>query len=166
MIKLEKFTKQDFQRLINWINSEEELITFAGPGFSFPLDNNQLLEYITSDTRQIFKVIDVGSNIVIGHCELNNINFTTKSARVCRFLIGEKSFRDKGYCKIILNKLISFAFNELGLKTLTLKVYRQNTKAVECYEKCGFKINGIIHKSYVRENIYWASLIMGLKNET
>lgn len=161
MIKLDKFTEEDFQRLIGWIHSEEELICFGGPGFSFPLDNKQLQEYINSDSRVIFKVVDEKSNLVIGHCELNNINHTTHSARICRVLIGDKTYRNKGYCKLIIKELINYAINELKLNSLTLKVYQKNIKAVECYKNCGFEIKGTIHKSYVRENTYWTSLIMG-----
>lgn len=166
MIKLEKFTKFDFQRLISWITSEEELICFAGPGFSFPLDDNQLLDYINSDSRLIFKVIDTKSNKVIGHCELNNINYKTKNARICRIMIGDKSFRNKGYCELLIKKLINLAFEDLGLNSLTLKVYENNVKAISCYKNCGFEVKGTIHKSYIRKNIYWTSLIMSLKNET
>jgi len=46
MIKLEPFTSKDFLRLINWMDSERELVQFAGPIFSYPLTENQLTEYI------------------------------------------------------------------------------------------------------------------------
>jgi RimJ/RimL family protein N-acetyltransferase len=164
MIKLDKFTEQDFQRLINWIKSKDDLVLFAGPVFQFPLDNSQLSDYIKSDSRLVYKVVDSISENVIGHCELNDINHSKKSARVCRMLIGEESYRNKGYGKAALKKLISIAFKELSLNTLTLKVYENNLGAVKCYKNCGFEIKGKIHKSFIGENAYWASYIMGLTN--
>jgi len=37
MITLEPFDREDFERLINWVDNEEILVQFGGPIFSFPL---------------------------------------------------------------------------------------------------------------------------------
>ncbi|MFZ4590986.1 MAG: GNAT family N-acetyltransferase [Ignavibacteria bacterium] len=164
MITLEKFTEEDFDRLINWIKNEDELILFAGPGFSFPLTKDQLSAYINSDVRKIFKVVDSGTNEVIGHCELNDINKNSKSARVCRMLVGDSTSRNKGYGRKMLQALINVAFNELSLNNLTLKVYEDNSSAVKCYTNCGFEVKGKIHKSMVGPGKYWPAFIMSLTN--
>ena len=48
MIRLKPFTARDFLRLINWMDSERELVQFAGPTFSFPLTEKQLSEYCSN----------------------------------------------------------------------------------------------------------------------
>jgi RimJ/RimL family protein N-acetyltransferase len=164
MISLEKFTESDFDRLINWIKSEDELILFAGPNFKFPLTKKQLSEYIAGDHRKVFKVVDKKSNEVIGHCELNDINVNTKNARVCRMLIGDESKRNKGYGGKVLKELIRIAFSELSLNNITLKVYEKNAMAIMCYKNCGFEIKGKIHKSMVGDGKYWPAFIMSLSN--
>jgi RimJ/RimL family protein N-acetyltransferase len=164
MIALEKFTENDFTRLINWIKSEEELILFAGPNFEFPLTKKQLSNYIKKESRKVYKVIDVKSKEVIGHCELNDINVNTKNARVCRMLIGDESRRNKGYGRKVLLELIKIAFNELSLNNITLKVYEKNSSAVKCYKNCGFEVKGKIHKSMVGIGKYWPAYIMSLSN--
>ena len=164
MISLEKFTESDFDRLINWIKSEDELILFAGPNFKFPLTKKQLSEYIAGDHRKVFKVVDNKSKEVIGHCELNDINVNTKNARVCRMLIVDESKRNKGYGGKVMKELIRIAFNELSLNNITLKVYEKNAMAIMCYKNCGFEIKGKIHKSMVGEGKYWPAFIMSLSN--
>jgi hypothetical protein len=37
MIRLEKFEKADYDRLINWIDSEASMIQFSGPVFNYPI---------------------------------------------------------------------------------------------------------------------------------
>jgi RimJ/RimL family protein N-acetyltransferase len=165
MITLEKFTEEDFDRLINWIKSEDDLIVFAGPGFKFPLTNEQLSEYIDSKNRIVYKVIESKSNKVIGHCELNDINQNTKNARVCRVLIGDESCRNKGYGKKVVQELINVAFNELSLNNLTLKVYEKNLSAVKCYTNCGFEIKGKIYKSMAGVGKYLPAYIMSLSSK-
>lgn len=164
MITLEKFTVEDFERLISWIKSEDDLILFAGPIFRFPLTNEQLSEYINSDVRKVYKVVDSDSHEVIGHCELNDINKNSKSARVCRVLVGDPANRNKGYGRKMLQKLIKVAFDELSLNNLTLKVFEKNDSAVKCYKNCGFEVKGKIYKSMAGAGKYWPAFIMSLSN--
>ena len=164
MIKLEKFTEDDFDRLIKWIKSEDDLILFAGPNFKFPLTKEQLSDYISNVNRKVYKVIDVNTKEVIGHCELNDINLNTKNARVCRMLIGDESNRNKGYGRKMLQELIRIAFSEFSLNNMTLKVYEKNSSAVKCYKSCGFEVKGKIYKSLVSVGKYWPAYIMSLSN--
>ena len=46
MIKFEYFEEKDFDLLINWINSPELLVKWAGTDFNYPLDEEQLKERI------------------------------------------------------------------------------------------------------------------------
>jgi hypothetical protein len=61
MIQLEKFTKDDFDRFISWIDSEEELIQFAGPLFTYPLSHQQLNNYLTQQKKSPY--IDRGKTL-------------------------------------------------------------------------------------------------------
>ena len=164
MIRLEKFTEEDFDRLINWIKNEDDLILFAGPTFSFPLTKEQLSAYINSDVRKVYRVIDTESGEVVGHCELNDINTVTRSARICRMIVGDTSKRNKGYGRKMIQELKKIAFSDLSLNNLTLKVYEMNEPAIKCYRNCGFEIKGKIHKSLVSKGRYWPSYIMSLSN--
>lgn len=62
MIKFEYFEEKDFDLLINWINSPELLVKWAGTDFNYPLDEEQLKEYIKDTNKEnsskiIYKVI-------------------------------------------------------------------------------------------------------------
>jgi len=54
MIKLEQFDETDFDRLISWVDSEEFMLQFAGPIFTFPLTIDQLESYISDKNRFAF----------------------------------------------------------------------------------------------------------------
>lgn len=62
MIKFEYFEEKDFDLLINWINSPELLVKWAGTDFNYPLDEEQLKEYIKDTNKEnsskiIYKVV-------------------------------------------------------------------------------------------------------------
>ena len=46
MIQLEPFGPDDFQQLINWIDTEELLIKWSGSLFSFPLTIESMRWYL------------------------------------------------------------------------------------------------------------------------
>ena len=53
-----------------------------------------------------------------------------------------------------INRLIEYAFNDLKLEDMYLKVFETNKRAIKCYENCGFvkdgKENDEIHMTYVK----------------
>ena len=69
-IRLEKFDSENYQDLISWINSEEELMQFAGPLFKFPLTSKQLDESLNDKNRIAFRIINNQTNLSIGHSEI------------------------------------------------------------------------------------------------
>lgn len=163
MIKLEPFTKSDFTRLISWIDNLEELVQFAGPNFSYPLTTEQLEKYLADENSFAFKVIETISNTTIGHCEIYK---SESSAKLCRILIGDKTYRGKGLGVEIVNQLVEKSFLQFNYSLAELNVYDWNISAIKCYEKAGFKINADKTKTILVDGKPWTSLNMIItKNE-
>lgn len=87
MIELEKFTEADFDRFISWVTNEKELIQFAGFLFQYPLSHHQLRCYLNESKKVPYRVRQIDTGRIIGHCELN---FENEVPRLSRILIGEK----------------------------------------------------------------------------
>ena len=139
MIILEAFGRNDFERLIAWTTSEEMLLQFGGPLFSFPLTAGQLDNYVSDDSRRAYKVIELPDLEVIGHAEL--IRTGEKTIKLCRILIGEATKRGHGLGGQIINALLTISFSEFGAQSVELNVYDWNEQAIKCYEKAGFILN-------------------------
>ena len=165
MIKLEKFEKRDYDRLIRWIDSETSMIQFSGPVFNFPITYEQLDKYVNTANRLVFRVVDSNTNEIIGHAELNNIDTKNNSARICRVLIGYKQNRNKGFGKAIIKELIRIGFVDLNLHRLDLGVYDFNQQAIKCYVDCGFEIEGLFRENSKVGNEYWSTYNMSIIND-
>ena len=140
MIKLVPFEKDDFEKLISWIDNEEFLVQFAGAVvFKYPLTKEQLVTYISDDKRFAYKVIEVKTNETIGHAEIYLVK--PDMSRLCRILIGRKEYREKGIGQQIIQQLKDYSFDRFNVEIVELNVYDWNTSAIKCYEKVGFKIN-------------------------
>lgn len=166
MIVLEKFNKDDYDRLINWVDSEKLMIQFSGTIFEYPLTHEQLDNYLTDENRLVYKVIDASTHKVIGHAELN-IDPKNNNASICRVLIGDASDRNKGFGKMIIKELINLAFSDLHLHRLHLGVFSFNFPAIRCYKECGFVTEGLLRDTTRFGNEYWSlynmSMINGVK---
>ena len=77
--------------------------------------------------------IEVDSKL-IGFC---NIADLTSDQAELGIWIGDKSCWGKGHGTEAMKQLVAFCFSK-GLKRVYLKTLWSNSRAIRCYEKCGF----------------------------
>jgi RimJ/RimL family protein N-acetyltransferase len=170
IIGLRPFGREDFGRLIAWSHSPEFLLQWAGPLFTYPLDQTQLERYLRSSRecppqRKIFKIVDGDTRDThgtVGHIELNNIDMRHLSATVSRVLIGEPSQRGKGLGAEAMRCLLEIGFGEMGLHRIDLCVFDFNRPAIRCYEKVGFRIEGHLRDTRKVGHGFWNTYVMSL----
>ena len=171
MIKLEYFTTEDFDTLLEWIQDEQLLLHWAGTQFRFPLTKKKLDWYIkdandfqTSSTF-IFKALEVESGKTVGHISLTSINRTNRSARITRVLVADPE-RGKGLAGNMVKELVKIGFEQLHLHRISLGVYDKNKAAIKCYHNCGFSIDGVLRDIQKYKDGYWSLMEMSiLENE-
>jgi RimJ/RimL family protein N-acetyltransferase len=78
--------------------------------------------------------------------------------------IGE-GYRNGGNGTEALRLALGYAFGELKLHKLYLRVLEYNTRAIRTYEKCGFRVEGILREE-MKVNGHWHALVyMGILAE-
>ena len=83
MIKITEFQSEDVNLILKWIGTQEDLISWSGKQFSFPLQQTELVNYFKTfeGKPDNFKAFNIELNgEKIGHCELANINTIEKNA--------------------------------------------------------------------------------------
>lgn len=158
-IKLSPFTKSDFGRLINWVSNEDLLITIAGLDFKFPLDDNQLSEYIELADSWIFNI--VLNHQIIGHGQI--IQSGSKRCKLDKLLIGDKTLRGQGIGEKLVRELNNFAFKNWGMNEVELNVYDWNIAGIKCYEKVGFSINPGVEITTKTDKVKWTAINMSIR---
>lgn len=171
MIELKYFEQPDFTQLIEWIDSPAFLLQWGGPGFTYPLDEKQLEQYIQKandidSDHLIYKVMDTETADVVGHISLGKIDRKNESARVGKVLVGNRNARGQGIGQLMMIEILKIAFRELNLHRVSLGVFYFNTSAIACYEKAGFKKEGLLRDSRKNGDEYWSLWEMSiLENE-
>jgi RimJ/RimL family protein N-acetyltransferase len=77
-------------------------------------------------------------------------------------LIGERDYWGRGYGTDAMRVLMRYAFDELNLERLTLRVFAFNTRAIRSYEKCGFVHEGRQRQALNRIGQRWDEVWMGI----
>lgn len=81
-----------------------------------------------------------------------------------RYAIGlfDPSVWGKGLGTEITQLVMRYAFDELSLHRVDLRVLEYNHRAIKCYEKCGFIIEGTEREGALIEGKYETDLIMSM----
>lgn len=97
----------------------------------------------------------------IGSARLHHISETDRSAA---YAIGifDVSLLSKGIGSEVTKLVLEYAFKEMKLHRIDLKVLDYNKRAIRCYEKCGFKVDGILRDSAYIEGAYYSDVIMSI----
>jgi RimJ/RimL family protein N-acetyltransferase len=101
---------------------------------------------------------------LIGNLGLEGIDWKNRHA-VFGIVIGEKEYWGQGYGTEAITALLGFAFKEMNLHRIRLSVYEYNKRAVRCYEKCGFKLEGRLRQARFHDGQYYDELVMGILRE-
>jgi len=163
MVELREFTATDVPLLMGWIPGPTELLTWAGPAFSWPLDEGQRAEYAAesaTERRRSWMGRETSSGRVVGHASLR-IDADVSSGRLGRVLVAPEA-RGRGYGTALLEPVLTAAFEELRLDRVEPGVLAHNDSAVRLYGRLGFVVDRVLPDVERVDGYPWTALQMVL----
>ncbi|TCJ03573.1 GNAT family N-acetyltransferase [Cytobacillus praedii] len=155
---------EDAELYHSWRNDMEVMVSTNPSLDLYTLqDTKEFVENVvlSSSSSKSYIIIEKELSKPIGITSLINIDYKNRNAE-CIIDIGEKDFWGKGYAKEALKLLLDFAFQEMNLHRVSLKVFSFNEKAINLYAKIGFKHEGVSRHSLFR-NGHWHDIFhMGI----
>lgn len=165
MIELVPFTEDDIDRVLPWISSREELLFWTAHSFAYPLTREHLEKHMrdcaAAGDRLIFKAVDADSGEMAGYVELGAIDRVNSSLRIGRVLLSP-AFRGRGLGVEMMRAALRKSFDEMGMHRVCLHVLDVNPKAIACYEKAGFRHEGVSRDAFKAPEGYWDILTMSV----
>ena len=159
MIRLAPLEWEHWREYRTWVNDAE--IAHLTDRY-LPVSEFQHKEFyakMQSDRSKIFFSILGSKDSFIGVCALKNIDAKNRKAEFYICLNGEKN-RGKGYGVIATKACLDYAFNTLNLNRVYLYTPEYNKKAIDCYQKVGFKQEGRSIQSIYSQGNYFDSIHM------
>lgn len=98
---------------------------------------------------------------LIGSCRLHALNHADERARYAIGILDD-NLLGCGLGTEVTKGVLELAFNDVGLHRIDLRVLASNRRAVACYEKCGFAIEGREREAAKIDGQRYDDLIMGI----
>ncbi|NLM44546.1 MAG: GNAT family N-acetyltransferase [Clostridiales bacterium] len=153
--------EKDLFYLHSWYN-DKELNKLAGwtegKLGTTQLRMNLLKGFGYDPMNLIIETIDEGKPI--GTIQLYDFNEVDQSCKL-GIRIGDRDYWGKSYGEDAIKTLLRYAFYELDIFRVSLKLYEYNERASRCYLKCGFKYEGRTRKSAFIDGKFYDEIIMG-----
>jgi RimJ/RimL family protein N-acetyltransferase len=167
-IRLRSIEKEDLPRFVKWLGSPE-LRSYL----------NQYLPYGPAQEERWYErnvgagdlqawAIDVqpadmaaGPWNHIGSCGFHDIDARSRAGEV-GIMIGAPDYWGQGYGTDAMQTLVAWGFYTLNLNRVFLRVFADNARAIRCYEKVGFQVEGRLRQDNFYNGVYRDTLLMGL----
>ncbi|NPV52913.1 MAG: GNAT family N-acetyltransferase [Firmicutes bacterium] len=130
-VVLRPLTEQDIQIMEQWESYDES--------------SNQWYQKMLRGRNSKIFAITTREGRLIGDIGLAEISWRGGDAELF-IRIGQESDWNKGYGMDAVVALLELAFAEMKLKRIYLRVHKDNVRAIRCYEKCGFKKEGVVRR--------------------
>lgn len=98
---------------------------------------------------------------LIGSAGLHHLDLKNRCSAF-GIAIGEKAEWSRGYGSEATSLLLRHGFDTVNLHRVWLHVHAFNQRAIRCYERLGFRREGVLRDEVFREGRYWDTLVMGV----
>ena len=163
-IFLREFRREDINGMISWA-TDIDTIKYLGSGFTTPkteeMVEKMLDAYLSGDAAGINLVIaERETERYLGQCSLTKVDTVNRCATLSVVMCPR--FASRGYGTEALRLLIDYGFRLHNIRRIELSVMASNAAAIRCYEKCGFRKEGVARQAFFSEGAYVDKIYMGL----
>lgn len=142
---LTEVRREDSETLFRWIN-DPDTVRFNAPYAPVPwVSHAAWFDALGKSPDRVVLAIRLDETI-IGVVQLIDIHRIHRSAELTT-RIGSDADRGNGYGTEAIKLAIDFAWRDLNLQRVWLRVFADNARAIKAYEKAGFQREGTMRRS-------------------
>jgi RimJ/RimL family protein N-acetyltransferase len=161
-VRLRRITEADLPARVRWFNDPEVTEWLVHEGERTLEQEREWFATLSSRELPEVLAIEVDGRH-IGDAALRNLgNGVTADFGI---LIGEKSCWGHGYGTAATREVLRMGFDERSLHRIQLNALATNARAIRCYEKCGFRREGLQRQTVLKRGALADLVIMGLLRE-
>ncbi len=164
-VRLRPVGERDLPHFVKWLADREVTRWLSEMGDPPSLeDEREWHDRKRSDPDNVLWSIETLEGRLLGNVELRLV---TRARRAeMGISIHDKTQWGKGYGTDTVRLVLAHAFSELELNRVELTTDETNARAIRCYEKCGFKPEGILRQHRLIDGKFGNTVLMAvLKTE-
>jgi RimJ/RimL family protein N-acetyltransferase len=158
-VRLRPITEADLPDYVRWLNDPEVTQWLSRePGLTMD-EEREWFARKRDDDRELVLAIEADGRH-IGGCGLH----ISEDELTATFgiHIGEKSCWGRGHGAAATREMLRIGFAERGLHRIQLETWTHNTRAIRCYEKCGFRREGVRRHAYLKGGEWNDAVMMAM----
>ena len=164
LVSLIPISLEDTELIVRWRNNPNVQQSFVfRETFTNEMHENWMNNKVATGKVVQFIIQDNETKKKIGSVYLRDIDSIFRSAEYGIF-IGEDNFRGKGLGSEAARLIVDFAFKDLKLHRVFLRVFKHNVTAVASYKKVGFEVEGIARDMVYLDGKYHDMIFMSMIN--
>jgi RimJ/RimL family protein N-acetyltransferase len=163
-VVLRPIAEADLSDYVHWLDDPEvtEFMEVESGGHTLESARAWLGQFSGPDSASRVWAIEANGRH-IGNCSL-----TAREAGHSAYfgiVIGDKTAWGKGYGTAATRQALHIGFTEMGLHRIFLHTDARNRRAVRCYEKCGFRHEGVLRKARLKRGTWADTVLMAILRE-
>lgn len=155
----------DTADIVRWRNSDAVRMRFIYRGLFTEQSHREWIRTMVDTGRVVQMMIcESKTDRAVGSVYIRDIDRTHHKGEYGIF-IGEDAARGRGIGTAAARLMIRYAFGELGLHRLFLRVFADNMRAIRSYEKAGFAREAYLREDVFLDGAYRDIVLMAVLNE-
>ena len=163
-VALREFRQEDISGIRSWATDLETTRLLGGAYLrpqTWEQSERYLMNLLEGDAGGVNLVIaDKESLRYLGQCSLMMVDNVARHAELAVVLCP--NCQNQGLGEEGVRLMLDFAFRQMNLNRVHLKVRADNPRAVRCYEKCGFVKEGVLRSHAWGDGEYRDVVLMGI----
>jgi len=155
---------EDAQFLADLVNNPEVRNLLGAYSLVFPVsvevESRWIAEASKKENEAHLILAKKKGLVPMGILSIKEVSLRNGSAHLS-IIIQEKDW-DKGYGTEAISGVLEFMFMRLNGHRIWLRVDVRNARAIRCYEKCGFKVEGTLREDHFAAGKWQDSYIMSI----
>jgi RimJ/RimL family protein N-acetyltransferase len=161
-VYLSPISTEEIDTYMRWINDAD--VTLFMPSLRTQsistVKERELVDKMAKNELK-FNIIDLETDKIIGNCGFFSENLLHRKAEV-GIMIGDKDYWSQGYGADALRLLLDFGFHHRNYHNICLHAVSANHRAIKCYEKVGFKRQGVYREDIIYGDKKYDSIYMDI----
>ena len=163
-VTLRAYTQEDLDLAVAYLN-DFTVRELMWPDIMFPFRKEDELKWYESFSAisegvYHFSLARNDTGDYSGGCGIAEANQRSRVITIVIY-VG-KPHQNIGFGSEAMRLLVDFCFMEMNMNKVKLKVYEFNKRAIHCYEKIGFQVEGKLRQELYRNGRYWDEWIMSM----
>ncbi|WP_323741890.1 GNAT family N-acetyltransferase [Salinibacillus xinjiangensis] len=144
-LKVRELDPKDKAHIAKWLSDPSVLEFYEGRDNPFDVDRVNEVFYDSED-ENVRCMVEYDDH-AIGYIQFyllddetkKEYEYTGENIYGTDQFIGEKEFRNKGLGTLLVQSMLEFLIKHRHAERIVMDPQLTNTRAIRCYEKCGFK---------------------------